>query len=277
MAHYAIICDIDKCNGCYSCFLACKDEFVGNDHLPYSKAQPAPQGQQWLQIDEQEHGADTKIKVDYMPKMCRHCEDPACAKRAPAGAVYKRADGIVLLDPEKAKGVTSIVEDCPYGCVSWNEALQLPQKCTLCAHMLDNGETVTRCTECCPTGALVFGDLDDPKSRVSALVSQYDDKLVCLGGGEGHLVRYIGLPRLFIAGELVCAHSGDCLMGVRVELSREGGGDAGITTSDIFGDFQFKGLEAGSYTLRICAEGYAEIRQTLTLDKSQNLGVISLA
>ena len=43
---------------------------------------------------------------------------------------------------------------CPYGAIRWNEELQLPQKCTLCAHLLDDGWTKTRCVQSCPTGAL---------------------------------------------------------------------------------------------------------------------------
>jgi Fe-S-cluster-containing dehydrogenase component len=276
MAHYAMVCDIDKCNGCYACFLSCKDEFVGNDHLPYAKAQPEPNGQQWMQIDELEHGSDTKIKIDYTPKTCRHCEEPACARNAPEGAVYRRADGIVIIDPQKAVGIRSIVADCPYGCVSWNEEAGLPQKCTLCAHMLDKGEKVTRCTECCPTGALIFGDLDDPDSEVSALVRQYGDRLECLGGGTGHLLRYIGLPRPFVAGEVICGRSGACLEGARVELQPAAGGERLVAMTDVFGDFQFKGLSVGAYTLSIAKDGCMAVQRTLEIKQSLNLGTISL-
>lgn len=276
MAHYAIICDIDKCNGCYSCFLACKDEFVGNDYPPYSKAQPEPNGQQWLHIEELEHGSDTKIKVDYIPKMCRHCASPACAAHAPEGAVYKRADGIVLIDPEKSKAARSIMDDCPYGCVSWNDELALPQKCTLCAHMLDNGETVTRCTECCPTGALVFGDLDDPNSSVAALARRYGKALAQQDEPDA-LVRYLGLPRRFIAGECIDADSGKCAEDVCVILRSHEDGAIQTEKTDCFGDFQFRCLPAGRYELEFLRGSCSAHVQTVELEASLNLGCIALS
>ena len=56
---------------------------------------------------------------------------------------------------------------CPYRVIFWNEAANIPQKCTFCAHLLDDGWSEPRCVEACPTEALVFGDLDDPESAVS--------------------------------------------------------------------------------------------------------------
>ena len=170
MARYGIVCDVEKCDGCYSCFLSCKDEYVGNDHPPLSVSQGEKQS--WIRLKEVEYGTGTKIKVDYIPIMCQHCDDPACMKAGPEGAVYKREDGVVIIDPLKAKGAKEIVGACPYNCVFWNEALQLPQKCTMCMHMIESGEKLPRCVECCPTGALVFGDLDDPESEISKLVAE---------------------------------------------------------------------------------------------------------
>jgi Fe-S-cluster-containing dehydrogenase component len=76
-------------------------------------------------------------------------------------------DGIVIIDPVKAKGQKAIVNSCPYRVIFWNAELEIPQKCTLCAHRLDEGEKQPRCVEACPTGALVFGDLDDPGSEIA--------------------------------------------------------------------------------------------------------------
>ena len=76
MARYGIVCDVEKCDGCYSCFLSCKDEYVGNDHPPLSVSQGEKQS--WIRLKEVEYGTGTKIKVDYIPIMCQHCDDPAC-------------------------------------------------------------------------------------------------------------------------------------------------------------------------------------------------------
>ena len=58
MPKYGITVDVTRCTGCYACFLACKDEFVGNDYLPLAVAQPS-EGGSWLRIEETTHGAYT--------------------------------------------------------------------------------------------------------------------------------------------------------------------------------------------------------------------------
>jgi Fe-S-cluster-containing dehydrogenase component len=120
-----------------------------------------------MNLREVEQGTGSKVKMDYIPILCQHCENPVCAEGAPEGAVYTRPDGIVILDPVKSKGRKDMVEKCPYGAIYWNEALGVPQKCTLCAHMLDAGEKTVRCVESCPTQALHFGDVNDPNSDIS--------------------------------------------------------------------------------------------------------------
>ena len=67
MSRFSIICDVEKCTGCYACFLACKDEYVGNSHGAFSA--PASEGQQWINIREIEYGSGDKVKVDYIPRL----------------------------------------------------------------------------------------------------------------------------------------------------------------------------------------------------------------
>ena len=61
------------------------------------------------------------IDVAYLPIPCMHCDRAPCIEAAKGGAVYKRDDGIVIIDPEKAKGQKSILEACPYNAIWWNE------------------------------------------------------------------------------------------------------------------------------------------------------------
>ena len=173
MARLSLLIDVTKCSGCYNCFLACRDEYYDNDYPGYSAPQPL-NGQYWMQIKEVERGTYPKPKLDYIPMPCQHCETAPCSEVAADDAVYRRKDGIVIIDPAKAKGQKHIVNSCPYRAIWWNEDLQLPQKCTMCAHMLDDGEPVPRCVEACPTGALVFGDLDDPESEISRVLATRD-------------------------------------------------------------------------------------------------------
>lgn len=275
MARYSILIDVTKCSGCYNCFLACRDEYYDNDYPSYSAAQPL-NDQFWMQIKEVERGTYPKPKIAYIPTPCMHCEVAPCMDAAKNGAVFRRQDGIVMIDPEKAQGLDAIVNACPYRVIFWNAEKQLPQKCTLCAHRLDEGEKQPRCVESCPTGALLFGDLDDPDSEIAKLAAgpgvepqhpEFDTK---------PLVRYIGLPKRFVAGEVVLQdNQGECARDVRVTL--EGGGVKLETATDVFGDFEFEGLTKNqTYEVNITADGYSPRQLTLTTRKDVNLGEIVL-
>src|SRR5512141_866463 len=171
MTRYGMVIDITKCTGCYNCFLTCRDEYAGNAYPGYTAPQPMS-GMNWIRVIEKERGQYPKVKVNYTPLACMHCEKPRCMTVAQNGAIYRRPDGIIMIDPAKAKGQKQIVSGCPYRVIEWNEEQQVPQKCTFCAHMLDKGEKVPRCVESCPTGALIFGDLDDPNSNIAKVMAE---------------------------------------------------------------------------------------------------------
>ncbi len=300
MTRYAMLMDVTKCNGCYNCFLACKDEHCGTEHPGYTAAQPMT-GQEWIRLVNTERGSFPKIKVDYTAIPCMHCGDAACVKAAAeAGvpdAVRKRADGIVLIDPVKAKGHQELVSSCPYRVIFWNEAEQVPQKCTLCAHLLDEGWTEPRCVEACPTGALLFGDLDDPKSELaktlgaagaSTEVLGADPSMLAVLGGFGvdsqslqaHAdmkegVRYAGLPKTFVAGSVALRDTDECAVGVTVSLEIDG--SKSTTVTDGFGDFEFEGLRPKtSYKLTIAAPGYKTLERQVEIGRSVYLGDLML-
>jgi Fe-S-cluster-containing dehydrogenase component len=279
MPRYAITVDVTRCSGCYSCFLACKDEFVGNDYPPLSAAQPG-EAPPWMRIDELEHGSGSKVKVNYTPVMCQHCQQAPCIRPEFGDAVYRRPDGIVIIDPVKAKGRKEIVDSCPYGVISWNEELSLAQKCTLCAQMIDASEKSIRCVETCPTQAMAFGDVDDPNSAVSKAMQEkagYESLRPELGTRP--LVQYYGLPRPFIAGEVLLAGKvGECVKGAKVTLLSKAGQSLAATQTDFLGDFEFKGLDTGGeYVLRAEYPGYLAIELAVRTDASVNVGELVLA
>ena len=275
MPRYSILIDVSKCSGCHNCFLACRDEYFENDYPAYSAAQPL-EGQFWMQIKEIERGSYPQPKLSYIPTPCMHCESAPCMAAAKDGAVYRRDDGIVLIDPEKAKGQEAIAAACPYGVIFWNADAQLAQKCTMCAHRLDQGEKMPRCVESCPTGALVFGDLDDPKSEIAKLAADAGVEELHPEYKAEPLVKYIGLPKRFVAGEVVMADNpGECARGVAVTLS--GGGINLETKTDLFGDFEFEGLAKNeTYSLGVGADGYVGKQVELSTLKDVNLGEIVL-
>ena len=207
MAKYAMVIDLTRCNGCYNCFLACKDEHCGNDHLPHAAAQPYA-GQSWMRVIEKERGKYPKVKVSYTTVTCMHCKDAPCIQASADDAVYARADGIVIIDPEKALGQKGILSACPHRVIYWNDEKNIPQKCTFCAHLLDKGWKQPRCVEACPTEALIFGDLQDPGSKISKAIAS--EKLEDLHPEYGlkTSVHYIGLPKRFVAGTVACRGHG---------------------------------------------------------------------
>ncbi len=275
MARLSLLIDVTKCSGCHNCFLACRDEFYGNDYTPYSAPQPL-EGQFWMQIKEVERGTYPKPKLDYIPLPCLHCEEAPCVAAAADGAVYRRADGIVIIDPEKAKGQKDIVNSCPYRVIFWNKELEIPQKCTLCAHRLDEGEKQPRCVEACPTGALVFGELDDPESEIAKLSASLDVEVYHPEYASLPTVKYVGIPKRFIAGEVVRRDvPGECAEGVKVTL--EGGGVSLETLSDSYGDFEFDGLEKNTdYRVGVECDGYAPMIIEVSTQTDVDLGEIVL-
>lgn len=273
MARYGMAIDINKCNGCYNCFLVCKDEFTGNDYPPLSLAQPE-EAKPWLKVKEIERGVCPKVKVDYIPVPCQQCDHPACIENSPPGTVYKRDDGIVIIDPEKAKGRKEVVTSCPHRLIFWNEAKQVPQKCTFCAHLLDQGWQMPRCVTACPVGALVFGDLDDPDSAVSQLQAQSNTEELVPEYKLRPNVLYFGLPKMLITGEVLLADKLDeCARDVMVKL--DNGVEIRTVKTNYLGDFEFDGLEKKQgYTLRIVHPGY--VSKEITLKRYTDVGEIVL-
>ena len=247
----AIIVDISRCNGCFNCQIACKDEHVDNDWSPYAKPQPDT-GQFWMHVAEVERGKYPKVKVAYVPKPCMQCQDPSCMNVARGGAIYRREDGIVIIDPEKSKGQKQIVEACPYGCIYWNEELDIPQKCTFCAHLLDAGWKKPRCVEACPTDALIFGEYDELKDLITGKKAE----VMYPEFGLKPSVYYIGLPMRFVAGTVLFGDKNECAENVSVTLI--GGVTEQTIKTNNYGDFEFEGLEPDQeLSVKIEHPGYA--------------------
>lgn len=250
MGRKVFIIDVTRCVACFNCFIACKDEFVDHPWLPYSEAQP-DNGASWISINEVERGQFPKVKICYIPQPCMQCELPPCVKAAKENAVYQRDDGVVIIDPQKSKGQRQIAKACPYGSIYWNEDLGIPQKCSFCVHLLDQGWKEPRCVEACPTQALRFGEeaeFADVIAEAEQLHPEYKRK---------PSVYYLGLPKLFIAGTTYYGHSGECVEEAKVLLTKKTEAKTLTTMTNNYGDFDFEGLERGStYSLKIEAEGY---------------------
>lgn len=293
MKQWYIVIDIATCHDCNSCLMACKDEHVGNEWPGYTAAQPR-HGHRWMNVERHERGTYPRIDVAYRPTPCQHCENAPCEK-AGKGAVTRREDGIVLIDMEKAKGNKDLVSSCPYGAIYYNEEADVPQKCTMCAHLLDDAgwlPGLPRCVHNCPTESLRAYNLE-PAEMEKMVEEEGLTTLKPELGTKPH-IYYKNLYRFeknFIsAGILV---KGDCFEDATATLKSENGGTvcvlsgAGVAECDdksviaieqtnFFGDFKFDGLDLGDYVVEIEADGKTKSIEVKIENGSKNLGYIEI-
>ncbi len=264
--------DLSICNGCYCCQIACKDEHVGNDWTPYAKPQPDT-GQFWIGLTEKVRGHVPHVKVTYTPFMCNHCDDAPCIADCKADAIYKRDDGIVIIDPVKCIGCKICADTCPHNSIYFNEQLNIAQKCTGCTHLLDNDDewTVPRCVDQCPTEALRFGEEEEFADFIK------DAELLNPEAGTKSRVYYKGLPKKFIAGTLYDPSAQEVIIGATCTLKDNDSGETFTETTNNFGDFWLDGLgDNRTYTLTLKKDGISKVIENISTDIDRGLGDIPM-
>ena len=260
----AFLIDLKKCTGCYDCQIGCKDEHCGNTWKPYAESQPEI-GQFWMNVKQQERGARPHVMVSYIPVLGGQNEE--IRKYAPE-VLMEREDGLIVIDPEKAKGREDIAEK--FDGVYWNAELNIPQACTGCAHLVDDPDSpirTPRCVDNCPVGAIQFGEADELDLEGAELLDE-------TWGETGH-VWYKNLPKKFIAGTVFTPEDEEIVEGAKVTAT----GEAGTyeTETNSWGDFWLRGLADGVYTVTIEKDGK---KVELTADataKDVGLGDIAFA
>jgi Fe-S-cluster-containing dehydrogenase component len=265
--------DAAKCTGCKLCIIACKDEHVENSYPPWTMPQPDT-GHFWIDVHATERGRIPRVRVTYLPLLCQHCANAPCIKACPEGAIKRRDDGLVWIDPAACTGCGLCKEACPYDVIYMNGELDIAQKCTGCAHRVDEG-ALPRCAEVCPHDAIVFGDETD------GVFSEAGDG----GALEIHHPEYKaeprvywkGLPKPWIAGAVMDEAGDEVISGAAITAVDLFEGGSVTVLSDEFGDFWVRGVEKDrKYKIEIRKEGYQDFLAIVTTNGDQDLDVVRM-
>lgn len=190
MTRYAMVADLRRCVGCQTCTAACK------------LTNATPPGVQWRKVLDVELGEYPNAERVFMPVGCQHCSDPPCLDVCPSTATRKRDDGIVTIDYDICIGCAYCAVACPYQArfkvesrhLAYDKPMRneeqrfdegllgVAQKCTFCVDRIDAGlaqglvpgvdpDATPACANACIANALTFGDIEDPQSNVSQLLS----------------------------------------------------------------------------------------------------------
>jgi tetrathionate reductase subunit B len=173
-----MVIDQQRCVGCHACSIACKTEhdvqlggFRIRTHYLDHPERPV-------------HG--------FLPMMCMHCEDAPCIEACPNDAIFHLEDGRVEISKNDCEMDTRCVKACPYGAIHIDKQQMKADKCNFCVPRTSVG-LQPACVEACPSGTLIFGDLDDPEDEISKLLARKGGKPMKEQEGTKPAVRYIGL------------------------------------------------------------------------------------
>jgi tetrathionate reductase subunit B len=202
---WGFIVDTTRCIGCGACVRACKVEnhvpdtffrtwveryeFDKNEKIRVDSPKGAIESFKENNFDESEI-----VKAFFVPKLCNHCLNSACTQVCPVGASYESPDHVVLIDQTRCVGCGYCVQACPYSCRYIDHTRGVADKCTLCYHRIHKGEAPA-CVNACPRNARIFGNLQDPNSKIRKIMQQRRYGVLKPDLGTNPKCYYIGLDK----------------------------------------------------------------------------------
>ncbi|WP_077551206.1 DMSO/selenate family reductase complex B subunit [Rodentibacter genomosp. 2] len=161
MEQYGFYFDSDRCTGCKTCELACKDYKDLGTEVNFRRIYEYTGGN-W---SPQPNGCwSQNVFAYYMSISCNHCTDPACTKVCPTGAMHKNADGFVIVNEEICIGCRYCHMACPYDAPQYDAQKGHMTKCDGCYSRVKIGQKPI-CVEACPLRALDFAPIEQLRKQ----------------------------------------------------------------------------------------------------------------
>ena len=269
VARYGMIIDLKSCIGCRACMVACKT----THGIPAGEHE----GREYYRIwpVEVEMGTYPYVIRNMTPWLCMQCEAPPCVEACSVpGAIYRRDDGIVLVDEKHCTGCSGCIAACPYGAMYFREDKGTVDKCTFCFENIDAGRA-PECVTTCPVDALVFGDLNDTGGALSRLIKDWDARPLHPEFGSRPSVYYTAHAAR-LKGRVLIEATGVPVEGATITVLRIQDGPSRRTCTDSDGVFFFWDLRLrNTYLLTVEVNGHIAFSSDILMSKEyMDLGEI---